>query len=62
MLEPRPGRVAPRGPFSGVTSVDPGSGIVTALAAVTGIKDDDGDLIVPGSFARTLRERPAPRL
>jgi predicted kinase len=38
-------------------------GIVTALVAVTGVRDHVGDIITPGAFARTLRERKAhPRL
>ncbi|MDQ3576790.1 MAG: HK97 family phage prohead protease [Actinomycetota bacterium] len=39
-----------------------GSGVVELLAAVTGVRDDVGDLIVPGAFARTLRERPRPKV
>jgi hypothetical protein len=38
-------------------------GVVTALVAVTGIRDHVGDVITPGAFARTLRERTShPRL
>ena len=32
-------------------------GVVEAIVAVTGIPDQVGDVIVPGAFARTLRER-----
>lgn len=32
-------------------------GVVEALVAVTGVKDDVGDVIVPGAFARTLATR-----
>lgn len=32
-------------------------GIVETLVAVTGVKDDVGDVIVPGAFARTLKSR-----
>lgn len=32
-------------------------GYVKAIVAVTGIKDDVGDVIIPGAFARTLVER-----
>ncbi|WP_170223052.1 2'-5' RNA ligase family protein [Nonomuraea turkmeniaca] len=34
-----------------------GDGTVEALVAVTGVLDGVGDIIVPGAFARTLRER-----
>lgn len=37
-------------------------GVVDALMAVTGVRDDVDDIIVPGAFARTLRERPFPRV
>lgn len=32
-------------------------GVVEALVAVTGVRDDVGDVIVPGAFARTLKDR-----
>ena len=32
-------------------------GIVTAIVAVTGVKDDVDDVIIPGAFKRTLAER-----
>lgn len=40
-----------------VTTADPGTGVVEALVAVTGVRDDVGDIIVPGAFKRTLVER-----
>jgi len=49
-------------PTGVLTSVNP-LGVVTALVAVTGVRDQVGDVIVPGAFKRTLRERrPHPRL
>ena len=54
LLEPRPGTVT--GTDDG-TPTDEGQGIVTGLAAVTGVRDDVGDIIEPGAMARTLRER-----
>jgi hypothetical protein len=33
-----------------------GSGVVSAMVAVTGVRDHLGDKIIPGTFARTLRE------
>ncbi|HEY3603986.1 MAG TPA: HK97 family phage prohead protease, partial [Sporichthyaceae bacterium] len=35
---------------------------VTAVVAVTGVRDEVGDTIVPGAFAQTLRERPRPKV
>jgi hypothetical protein len=35
---------------------------VTAVIAVTGVLDEVGDVIVPGAFADTLRERPRPKV
>lgn len=32
-------------------------GVIEALVAVTGVKDDVGDVIVPGAFSNTLRTR-----
>src|SRR6478752_2553609 len=32
-------------------------GIVTAIAAVTGVKDEVDDIIVPGGFTATLKKR-----
>ncbi|MFT7835599.1 HK97 family phage prohead protease [Saccharothrix sp. BKS2] len=40
-----------------MTMTEPATGVVEVLAAVTGVKDDVGDVITPGAFARTLRER-----
>ncbi|WP_156077385.1 HK97 family phage prohead protease [Saccharothrix sp. NRRL B-16314] len=40
-----------------MTTTEPATGVVEVLAAVTGVKDDVGDVITPGAFARTLRER-----
>jgi phage head maturation protease len=44
------------------TDQDADVGIVEALVAVTGIVDDVNDIIEPGAFARTLRERPHPKV
>jgi hypothetical protein len=44
------------------TTVDPVTHEVTAVVAVTGVRDDVGDIIVPGAFERTLRERPSPKV
>ena len=54
-------------PSSGVgsdanTTVDPDTHEVTAVVAVTGIRDEVGDIIVPGAFERSLRERPKPKV
>jgi phage head maturation protease len=37
------------------------TGVIEALVAVTGVKDAVNDIIVPGAFTRTLRERPKPK-
>lgn len=37
-------------------------GMITALVAVTGVKDQVNDIIVPGAFRRTLAERPRPKV
>jgi hypothetical protein len=47
----------PPDPATGITAVDDETGIVTALAAVTGTRDDVNDILVPGCFGRSLRER-----
>lgn len=52
----RPGTRAPA-----TACVDPDSGEVTALAAVTGVVDEVNDIIVPGALAASLRRR-TPRL
>lgn len=44
-------------PGVGVRVVDAEEGIVEALVAVTGIKDDVDDVIEPGAFADTLKKR-----
>ena len=41
----------------GAVSVDSAKATVTMVAAVTGTRDEVGDVIVPGAFIRTLRER-----
>ena len=59
MLAPRPGPAAVEvgsAARSGVTEVD-GAGQVVALVAVTGTVDDVNDVIEPGAFRRSLRER-----
>ena len=59
MLAPRPGPAAVEvgsAARSGVTEVD-GAGQVVALVAVTGVEDDVNDVIEPGAFRRSLRER-----
>lgn len=55
-LDARPGR-----PAAGAATVDPDTGEVTALAAVTGSRDEVGDVIVPGALGRALQRR-TPRL
>lgn len=35
----------------------PTTGVIEALVAVTGVLDEVGDVLVPGAFARTLRQR-----
>jgi hypothetical protein len=42
---------------SGVTVEDEERGIISALVSVTGIKDRVGDIIEPGCYNRTLKER-----
>lgn len=42
--------------------VSEGAHEVTAVIAVTGVRDEVGDIIVPGAFANTLRERPKPKV
>lgn len=44
------------------TVVDPDTHEVTAVVAVTGVRDDVGDIIVPGAFERSLGERPKPKV
>ena len=59
MLAPRPGPSAAKvgsAALSGVTEVD-GAGQIVALVAVTGVVDDVDDVIEPGAFRRSLRER-----
>ena len=51
LLAPRPGVAAP------ATSTVAPEGIVELIAAITGIADDVSDIINPGAFRRTLRER-----
>ena len=51
MLAPRPGVTPP------ATSTVAPEGIVELIAAITGIADDVSDIINPGAFRRTLRER-----
>ena len=59
---PAPGQPVDALSSAAVSSVNP-LGIVTALVAVTGVRDHVGDVIPAGAFARTLRERQAhPRL
>uniref|UniRef100_UPI003F495FB4 GNAT family N-acetyltransferase n=1 Tax=Streptosporangium sp. CA-235898 TaxID=3240073 RepID=UPI003F495FB4 len=48
--------VAPLAPVWGITADDE-EGTFTALVAVTGVKDNVNDVIVPGAFAGTLIER-----
>jgi hypothetical protein len=49
-----------------VTAVGPAEpdaqGVIEALVAVTGVKDEVGDIIEPGAFRRTLGERPRPKV
>lgn len=46
-----------------VNPVEPDThGVIEALVAVTGIKDEVGDIIEPGAFRRTLGERPKPKV
>lgn len=46
-----------------VNPVEPDSrGVIEALVAVTGVKDEVGDIIEPGAFRRTLGERPKPKV
>ena len=51
LLAPRPGVTPP------ATSTVAPEGIVELIAAITGIADDVSDIINPGAFRRTLRER-----
>lgn len=44
------------------TTVDPDTHEVTAVVAVTGVRDAVGDVIVPGAFERSLGERPKPKV
>ncbi|WP_337826241.1 hypothetical protein [Pseudonocardia sp. UM4_GMWB1] len=48
-------------PAGGLADIDPDTGTVTAVVAVTGVRDDVGDIISAGAFRRTLRER-TPRM
>ena len=41
----------------GLNVIDEDAGIVEAVIAVTGIKDEVNDIIVPGAFAKTLEKR-----
>lgn len=49
------------GPAGAAATVDPDTGEVVGLAAVTGSRDEVGDVIVPGAISRALRRR-TPRL
>lgn len=40
-----------------LAGAEPTEGVVEALVAVTGVRDEVGDIITPGAFARTLAER-----
>ena len=44
-------------PVSGVTVIDEEQGIVSAIVSVTGIVDRVKDIILPGSYTKTLQER-----
>lgn len=58
LLTPPPGTRAHRAqPETGVTAVDPDTGVIEAIVAVTGVVDDVADEIVPGAFRRSLRVR-----
>ena len=58
VLAPPPATsTTPPDPATGVTAVDEETGTVTAVAAVTGTVDDVRDILVPGCFGRSLRER-----
>lgn len=48
-------------PVSSITDgvEDEGAGVVTALVAVTGIKDNVNDIIMPGAFEKSLIQRKA---
>lgn len=45
--------------YKNVTALDPAAseGVIEALVAVTGVRDDVGDIIVPGAFTKTLVDR-----
>lgn len=43
--------------LSRLVGSEPSTGVVEALVAVTGVRDDVGDVITPGAFRRTLEER-----
>jgi phage head maturation protease len=59
-LERRPG--TPLQLDAGAARVDPDTGEIVALAAITGgAPDEVGDEIQPGAFRRSLRERGLPR-
>jgi len=58
LLEPL---AAPTTPSRGSAHERDELGTITALVAVTGVRDDVDDVIVPGAFHRTIRER-TPRL
>lgn len=49
-------------PVFNPVDVDAGAHEVTAVVAVTGVRDEVGDVIVPGAFTETLRARPKPKV
>lgn len=49
-------------PVHSPADVPEGAREVTAVIAVTNVRDEVGDIIVPGAFADTLRERPKPKV
>jgi hypothetical protein len=58
LLAPRP-QTSP--PVAAATSVDPARATVRMVAAVTGTRDEVGDVILPGAFARSIATRPVVR-
>lgn len=49
-------------PVQRPVDVPEGASQVTAIVAVTGVRDEVGDVLVPGAFKQTLIDRPRPKV
>jgi phage head maturation protease len=51
------GATAPTSAEPGLVELDESTGVVEAIVSVTGVVDEDNDLVEPGAYAKTLRDR-----